>query len=159
MKPNALAPFCKCLAGAVLLTGLGSARVWTDPQTPTAADPVPQPAVASILRGFDTHALVAIGEGHRNQQVHDFILTLVSDPRFADKVDDIVVEFGSADHQDIIDRFTEGQAVPLSELRRVWRDTVNILVWDSPVYERFFRAIRTVNERRRDRRYKRQGRV
>jgi len=126
--------------------------VWTNPKASAAADAIPQPAAQFILRAFDTHALVAIGEAHRNQQVHDFILALVSDSRFAERVDDIVVEFGAADHQDIIDRFTEGQAVPPSELCRVWRDTVNILVWDAPVYERLFRAIRTVNQRRLDRR-------
>ena len=59
------------------------------------------------------------------------------------------MEFGGADYQDVIDRFVEGQAVPFSELRRVWRDTVNILVWDAPVYERFFRTIRAINQRHR----------
>src|SRR5438128_1809910 len=84
-----------------------------DQQTSVAADAIPQPAAEAILRAFETHALVAIGESHRNQQVHDFILALVNDPRFAERVDDIVVEFGSADHQDVVDRFTEGQDVPL----------------------------------------------
>jgi len=112
------------------------------------ADPRPQPAVSAIVRAFDIHPLVAIGENHRNQQVHDFIVLLVSDPRFLQKVDDVVVEFGSARYQDVIDRYTAGEAVPRAELRRVWRDTVNILVWDAPVYERFFRTIRAVNQRR-----------
>jgi hypothetical protein len=66
------------------------------------ADPRPQPAVA-IVRAFDTYPLVAIGENHRNRQVHDFIVSLVSDPRFLQKVDDLVVEFGSARYQDVID--------------------------------------------------------
>jgi hypothetical protein len=144
--------FAVALVSVALLASLPSAGVSTNPKITAVADPIPAPAVESILRAFDTHPLVAIGESHRNQQVHDFIVGLVSDPRFAEKVDDIVVEFGSADHQNIIDRFTEGQSIPLSELRRVWRDTVNILVWDAPVYERFFRSVRAINQRHRDRR-------
>ena len=109
-------------------------------------DPRPQPAVSAFIRAFDTYPLVAIGENHRNQQVHDFIVSLVTDRRFSEKVDDVVVEFGSARYRDVIDRYTAGDAVPLRELRKVWRDTVNILVWDAPVYERFFRAVRTINQ-------------
>src|SRR5438045_2464618 len=115
------------------------------------ADPRPQPAVSAIVRVFDSYPVVAIAENHRNQQVHDFIVLLVSDPRFLEKVDDIVVEFGSARYQQVIDRYVAGDAVPDAELRRVWRDTVNILVWDAPVYERFFRTVRSVNQRRRHR--------
>jgi len=114
--------------------------------------PIPKPAVEAILGEFATHSLVAIAEAHRNQQVHDFIVTLVSDPRFAQVVDDVVVEFGTARHQDIIDRYIAGDNVPIEELRLVWRDTVNILVWDAPVYERFFQTIRTVNQRNHERR-------
>jgi hypothetical protein len=110
------------------------------------ADPRPQPAVSAIVRAFDTYPLVAIGEHHGNQQVHDFIISLVNDKRFSQRVDDVVVEFGSARYQDVIDRYTAGEAVPSEELRKVWRDTVNILVWHAPVYERFFRAVRTINQ-------------
>jgi len=133
------------IVSVVLLLILCFARI-TTAQT-ASADPIPLPAVESILSAFDKYPVVAIGEAHRNQQVHDFIVALVADPRFAERVDDIVVEFGAADHQDIIDRYIEGDDLPLSELRRVWRDTVNILVWDAPVYERFFRTIRAINQR------------
>ena len=112
------------------------------------ADPRPRPAVDAIVRAFQTYPLVAIAESHRNQQVHDFIVSLVSDPHFLQQVDDVVVEFGSARYQDVIDRYTAGEAVPRAELRRAWRDTVNILVWDAPVYERFFRIVRSVNQHR-----------
>ena len=50
------------------------------------SDPIPDSAAESIIRDFDRYPLVAIGEGHRNQEVHDFVLALVSDPRFAGKV-------------------------------------------------------------------------
>jgi hypothetical protein len=121
-------------------------------QASAGSDPIPQPAVEEVLEEFRVRPLVAIGEAHRNQQVHDFIVHLVTDPRFSQTVDDIVVEFGTARHQNIIDRYIAGDSVPLSELRRAWRDTVNILVWDAPVYERFFRTVRTVNQRNQKRR-------
>jgi len=121
-------------------------------QSGAASDPIPKPAVEEVLRDCRVYPLVAIGEGHRNQQVHDFIVSLVTDPRFPETVDDIVVEFGAAQHQDIIDRYVAGELIPLSDLRRVWRDTVNILVWDAPVYERFFRTIRIVNQHNQKRR-------
>ncbi len=134
------------ILGALVGSGLLIAR--SGPGT----DPIPRPAVEEVLREFRVHSLVAIGEAHRNQQVHDFIVSLVTDPRFLQTVDDIVVEFGTARHQDIIDRYVAGDSVPPSELRRVWRDTVNILVWDAPVYERFFRTVRAVNQRNQKRR-------
>ena len=109
-------------------------------------DPRPQNAVSAIVHAFDRYPLVAIGENHRNQQIHDFIVLLVNDKRFSQKVDDVVVEFGSARYQDVIDRYTAGEAVRAGELRKVWRDTVNILVWDAPVYERFFKTVRTINQ-------------
>jgi hypothetical protein len=62
--------------------------------------------VEEVLQEFRVCPLVSIGEAHRNQQVHDFIVRLVTDPRFSQTVDDIVVEFGTARHQDIIDRYS-----------------------------------------------------
>jgi hypothetical protein len=141
---------CRVLALTAALTAapVTASRPGLEPMA--LADPIARPAVDAILRTFDTFPLVAIGESHRNQQIHDFIVKLVSDPRFASKVDDVVVEFASATHQDIVDRYTDGQPIPISSLRRALRDTVNILVWDAPVYERFFKTIRTVNQRRKD---------
>lgn len=133
-------------AGALFVSAL--VVVHSTPES----DPIPKPAVEAILGEFGRHPLVAIGEAHRNQQVHDFIVTLVSDPRFSQVVDDVVVEFGTSRHQNIIDRYVAGEMVPPQELRLVWRDTVNILVWDAPVYQRFFQTIRTVNRRSQGRR-------
>src|SRR5262249_62022361 len=108
-------------------------------------DPKPNDAVAAVLDAFDRYDLVALGEAHRNQNVHDFVLSLIRSADFAAKVNDIVVEFGNARYQAMMDRYIDGETVSQQELRRVWRDTVNILVWDAPVYERFFAAVREVN--------------
>jgi hypothetical protein len=129
----------------VLTSGnIGAVRA----QRAALAEPRPQPAVAAIIDTLTLYRLVAIGEVHRNQQVHDVIVALLGDPRFLPEGGDIVVEFGNAQYQNIADRYTSGEAVAASELVRVWRDTVNILVWDAPVYERLFATVRFVNRRR-----------
>lgn len=118
--------------------------------------PVPVPAVDAVLDAFRTHAIVALGEGilHGDETAYQFRLTLVRDPRFAETVNDIVVEMGSARYQDVIDRFTRGEHVPDDVLRHVWQDTTQPQeLADRTIYQDFFRAIaalnRTLPERRR----------
>jgi hypothetical protein len=104
-------------------------------------------AISGILDAFGTHHIVALGEGlHGNNQAHAFRLALLRDPRFPSVVNDIVVESGSARHQAAIDRFVRGGDVAYAELRKVWQDTTNPTpIWDVPIFEEFFRAVRDVN--------------
>ena len=112
------------------------------------------PAVAldatdGIIEAFRSHSVVAMGEGvgHGNEQGHAFLRALIRDPRFASVADDIVVEWGNSLYQDVIDRFTRGEDVPYSELRKVWEKTTQPHpVWDSQVYGEFFQAVRSQNE-------------
>jgi hypothetical protein len=103
--------------------------------------------IQGILDAFRTHQIVALGEGmHGNNQAHAFRLALIRDPRFASVVRDIVVESGSARYQTVMDRFISGAEVPVAELRRAWQDTtMQNTIWDLPIYEEFFRAVRQVN--------------
>jgi hypothetical protein len=100
-----------------------------------------------ILDAFQSHQIVALGEGlHGNNQAHTFRLALVRDPRFPTIVNDIVVEFGTSRYQTVMDRFVSGREVPYAELRNAWQDTTNPTpIWDTPIYEEFFRAVRDVN--------------
>jgi hypothetical protein len=110
----------------------------------TAVDPVD-----AIVDAFRTHSLVAVADPHGNEQVHAFRLSLIRDPRLAGIVNDVVIEFGTARYQDVIDRFIRGEEVPYASLRRVWEDTTQIeFDWDLPIYEEFLRAIRDVNSTR-----------
>jgi hypothetical protein len=128
-------PFVLCL----LVACASSAST---PRPPSADDPV-----GMIADAFHDHPLVAIDEGgHGNEAVHAFLERLLRDPRLP--ANDIVVEFGSAKYQATIDRFVAGGDVPDSELRHVWQDTTQVLVWESPIYERFFRTVRTMNAER-----------
>jgi hypothetical protein len=45
-----------------------------------------------------------------------------------------------------MDRFVRGEEVPDTQLRQVWRNTTDPTgVWDAPIYEEFFRAVRAIN--------------
>jgi hypothetical protein len=119
-------------------------------ETPEAP---PKPAVsvepiAAILNAFRSHAIVALGnaEFRGNEQCHNFQVSLIRDPKFTASVNEIVVEFGNARYQDVIDRFVRGEEVPYESLRQVWQNTTQVeWEWDLPIYEDFFRAVRAVN--------------
>src|SRR3712207_969930 len=82
-------------------------------------------------------------------EIHDFVWSVLRHPSFPEKVDALVVEFGNARYQDVIDRYVAGEDVPRAELVRVWRDTTqsgSTRVWDSPIYEQTFAVAREVNQ-------------
>ncbi|MGH9373482.1 MAG: hypothetical protein ACRD15_18330 [Vicinamibacterales bacterium] len=110
---------------------------------------VPIDPVTGILDAFGSHPVVALGEGaHGNEQGAAFRLALIRDPRFAATVNDIVVECGNARYQDVMDRFVRGGEVSTEALRQVWQNTTQPhTLWDVPIYEEFFRAVREVNAR------------
>lgn len=101
------------------------------------------------MSALDSFPVVAIGEVHRSQQLHDFLVRLLHDPRCLSTGGDLVVEFGNARYQDRVDRYVAGASIGERALAHVWRDAVNILVWDAPVYERLISTVRDVNRTRR----------
>jgi len=109
--------------------------------------PIVVPAIDGILAAFQTHSLVGIGDKHNLAQELDFYGALVRDPRFAQQVGNVVVEFGGAAHQDIIDRYVAGDSVPYAELRKVWTDVVG---WVPTVqglgYINFYAQVRAANQ-------------
>ncbi|HVY89084.1 MAG TPA: hypothetical protein VG942_09470 [Hyphomonadaceae bacterium] len=112
----------------------------------TAQTPFARPAVDAILDAFKTHPLVAIDDNHGLAQELDFYSVLVRDPRFGKEVGNVVVEFGGASAQSIIDRYVAGEDVPYTELRKVWTDTVGwVPVIPSIGYINFFASVRAAN--------------
>lgn len=107
----------------------------------------PVDPVSAILDAFRTHDVVALCDGgHGCEQAYDFRVALIRDPRFADVVNDIVVESGNSLYQEMMDRFISGEGVPDKDLRRAWQDTTQPhAVWDKPVFEGLFREVRAVN--------------
>jgi len=108
--------------------------------------PTVVPAIDGILKAFQNHALVAIGDDHNSAQEEDFYAALVRDPRFSTEVGNVVVEFGGAAQQDTLDRYLNGQQVSYADLRNVWTDVVG---WIPTVtglgYANFFAQVRAVN--------------
>jgi Haem-binding uptake, Tiki superfamily, ChaN len=103
------------------------------------------PAAATILEALDDHPLVCLGEDHGSRRDHELRLALVAHPRFHEQVDVVVVEFANPLHQATLDRYIAGEEVDGAALARVWRDTTQLRVWDSPIYEEFLRAVRDEN--------------
>jgi len=129
---------------SVISAGLSAA------QHPTRVRPaVPIEPIAAIIDAFHSHEIVAMTDGasaHGDEQNHAFRLSLIRDPRFAAIVNDIVVEFGSGQFQDVMDAFVRGDDVPYETLRQAWQNTsIPNPTWDAPIYEDFFRAVRAVN--------------
>ena len=110
-------------------------------------DPIPRSAIESILDAFDHYTVVALGEGnHMNWQAATFRLQLIRDPRFSQKVQNIIVECGTGRYQDVMDRYIAGEMVPIENLRLCWRETTQPVIWDAPIYEEFFKAVRNLNQ-------------
>jgi hypothetical protein len=116
-------------------------------RAPLMAQQSAVPAIRGVLDAIDTHQIVLLGESHRSPLFHQFLRKLVQTPEFARRVNDIVVEFGNARYQPILDRYIAGDSVPHDSLQLVWRNTTQLLAWDSPLYEQFYVAIRRLNAR------------
>jgi hypothetical protein len=87
----------------------------------TGSEPVPEPAVPAILAALDKYEVVAMPQGHGVQDLNDFILSLIRNPAFSEKVNDIEVEFGNSLYQSELDRYIAGENVPFTEVQKVWR--------------------------------------
>jgi hypothetical protein len=114
-------------------------------QASSPVDPVSQTADA-VLKEFESHELVGLGESHRSQEFHYFLRRLLQDPSFSKAVNTMVVEFGNARYQATVDRYVSGEAVPPTELSKVWRDITVPLAFDTVEYPKFFQTVRAVNK-------------
>ncbi|HUV29629.1 MAG TPA: hypothetical protein VMY05_00870 [Acidobacteriota bacterium] len=137
----------KCASALVLIVMLSVSVVAGQAATEMQQDAVPLDPIDAILGLFDSYSIVALGEGpHANWQGATFRLELIRHPRFSEKVNDIVVEFGTGRYQDIMDRYVSGETVPMDSVRLCWRETTQPVIWDAPVYAEFFAAVRDLNQ-------------
>jgi len=114
---------------------------------PAQADPSPKNASAVVLQAFETHDIVMLGEIHNNKQEYEWLQSLVANPEFADRVDDIVMELGNSLYQKSVDRYIAGEAVSLEEVQRAWRNTLG-LGSPPPIYGDLYKTVRETNMRR-----------
>jgi hypothetical protein len=113
-------------------------------QTP-AGQPSLQNAPTAMLQLFQNHDIVMFGEVHNSRQEYEWLCKLVKTPGFSDHVDDIVVEFGNALDQKVVDRYVAGEAVPFEQVQKAWRDMVADAQPVSPVYGWLYKAVRESN--------------
>jgi hypothetical protein len=110
----------------------------------SAASPA-VPAIEAIVADCKHHPVVIIGEVHWLKEAGDFYVRLVRDPEFQRTVQDIVIEFASRNNQLLLDQYISGEAVPIEDVQRIWRDTTKVASWESPIYAKWLAAIREVN--------------
>jgi hypothetical protein len=136
--------------GTTAISGVGWGANDADAaQIDRAPDRMTMGFIDAVLLAFTKHRVVGIGEGgtHGLQDHFDLLAALLHDPRLPSVVDDIVVEFGNAMYQSTVDRFVAGGTVEDPDLRAVWRNTTQspLGTWDQPVFEQFYRIVRSVN--------------
>jgi outer membrane protein OmpA-like peptidoglycan-associated protein len=106
----------------------------------------PRPAVEYVVEAFERYPLVALSEMHGNAESKDFLARLIRHPAFADRVDDIVIEFGNARYQDVVDRYIAGETIERDTLKQVWEETTQTSgIWSLPMYEEILADVRAVN--------------
>ncbi len=118
------------------------------PRTPQSDGGLRHRALADVVvEALEERWLIAIGENHGHRELYRELEKTLRDPRVQERVNDIVVEFGNALYQEVLDRYVSGNDINLEEVRPVWRNTIvsPSAVWDSPVYEKFFISIRAIN--------------
>ena len=103
--------------------------------------------IQALVNAFDRYRIVMLGELHESRQQWELLERLITVPAFQERVNDIVMEFGNSRYQDVVDRFVEGQNVPLEEVQSAWRNVAGALGAVSPVYGNFYSAVRAVNRK------------
>jgi hypothetical protein len=118
------------------------------PSLQSASSTSPADATAAIVQALRRYPVVAIGESHNLAEAGEFYDALVTSPDFARAADSVIVEFGNARYQSLVDRYVTGKDVSPECLRRVWQNTTQVGAWDAPMYAQFFAAVRRANESR-----------
>src|SRR5579872_6028278 len=132
----------------LLLMGLIPTLGWSQTQQQAnriGSQPIPEPAISTILAAFDKYEVVGMPEAHGQKDLDDFILSLIRNPAFPDKVNDIAVECGNSLYQPTLDRYIAGESVPFAEVRQVWRNTTASMCGLSGFFEQFFPLVRAIN--------------
>jgi hypothetical protein len=147
---RACRPTWSCLAILLLLTALIPSISRAKAQQsakPAGSEPTPEPAIPAILAAFDKYEVVGLPAAHEGKELDDFILLLVRNPSFSEKVTDIAVECGNSLYQPILDRYIAGEDSLFSEVRKVWRNTTQPTCGMSTFFERLFPLVRAINQK------------
>jgi hypothetical protein len=136
------------LCWLVILTLLLLIAAICTAQAPTkSADPIPEPAISAILAAFDKYEVVAMPQDHGMQDLDDLIFSLIRNPAFSEKVNDIVFESGNSLYQPILDRYIAGEDVPFTEVQKLWRKMGQPAAGASAFVEQFYPLVRALNQK------------
>jgi hypothetical protein len=114
---------------------------------PQGSNPKAGDAERTLLAAFDKYEVVGISAAHGSKDLDDFILHLIRNPAFPDKVNVVEVECGNSLYQPTLDRYIAGADVPSSEIRQVWRNTTQPMCGVSGFYEELFPLVRRLNQK------------
>jgi hypothetical protein len=139
----------RCCAIAIMLLAITSINASAQSQITNAQSsvPIPQPAVNAILAAFDKYEVVAMPAAHGFKDLDDVIFSLVRNPQFPNKVNDIEMECGNSLYQPVLDRYIAGEDVPFTEVRKVWRNTTQPMCGLSGFVEQFYPLVRAINQK------------
>jgi len=135
------------VSSLVLSVLVACAPATATPQLPKQSAAMPEPAIPAILALFDRYEIVAMPEAHGNKDLDDFILALVRDSRFPDRVNDIVIECGNSLYQPVLDQYIAGMDVPFTQARKAWRNTTQSMCGQSAFFELLFPLVRAINQK------------
>jgi hypothetical protein len=130
----------------LILVIAGAATLGLHGQSGTGPAPQVKSAIDGALELFRQKPVIVLCDHHGLAQEEGFFSSLVRDPRFAETIGNVVVEFGGESSQGIIDRFVVGEDVPVNELRRVWTETPGWVPGPTRLgYINFFANVRAAN--------------
>ena len=112
------------------------------------APPVPTTALEGVIGALRLNQLVAISDPHGSASMQAFIRQLIADPRFAELVDDLVLEVGNARYQPLVDDYVDGKAFGEPALAEAWLNTTVANQVSADV--EWFRLVRQINRTRPD---------
>jgi hypothetical protein len=113
---------------------------------PTLPAPAPVPALEGVISALRANQLVAISDPHGSATGQMFIRQLIADQRFAELVDDIVVEIGNARYQTLVDDYVNGTANDEAAMAEAWMNTTVANQISGDV--EWFRLVRQINRKR-----------
>jgi hypothetical protein len=114
--------------------------------TPRDADDGPRVvgAFEGIARAFVDHPVVAVGETHGSEQLHEFLLEAIQDRRVRTRTRTLAVEVGSS-AQGEIDRYLAGESTDAALLAALRDATFSETGAADPRSVELYRAIRDAN--------------
>lgn len=122
-------------------------------QTASAAsgrclNPAAAAAADALAAKFDNHQFVFIGSTHGDAKIEEFLMCLVSQQSFKQRVTDIVVEWASSGHQRLLDRYMLTlDEISVDDLAPIWFDTDTPTLWTTlPQVRQFVQTLRDVNK-------------